>query len=324
MGSKKKCQENVLGLGLKEGQSELGPVLYMVAVPIGNPQDLSQRAFETLKKAQFVLAEDTRKAMELSRVHGLGWRLQQIERFDAHRERKSANQVLERMLSQKGNWVLVTDAGTPGFQDPGSLLVRLARKARIRVVPIPGPSALMTFLCAAGLEGSSFSFRGYFPRDFVAQKKEAQRWGDATENFSNWIYFETPERMENTLEFLSSEYLKAQNSFPIHFCGAKELTKAHESFWSGTPDEVLRQMRLLSDPMVFRGEWVFSISAKKIEKTKNSRQLSVDWTVLLQLLLAEKISVRRAVDILVSNFSLNKNEVYSAATQLTKKALKGD
>lgn len=205
-------------------------VLYVVATPIGHLGDLSARAVETLTQVARVAAEDTRRTRGLLTHLGL---TKSIERLDAHASTQDIARVVEQLVAGE-DIALVTDAGTPVVSDPGTDLVRAAVDAGVRVVPIPGPSAVLTALVASGLSGGSFRFLGFLPRKGPDRRAALETVRSTPEVV---VLFESPERTADTLEDLA-------RIMPQRRCVvARELTKLHEEFVRGTVDELARVLR---------------------------------------------------------------------------------
>jgi 16S rRNA (cytidine1402-2'-O)-methyltransferase len=204
-------------------------VLYVVATPIGHLGDLSARAVETLSKVARVAAEDTRRTRGLLTHLGLS---KPIERLDAFASAHDLARVIQQLEAGE-DIALVTDAGTPVVSDPGTELVRAAIAANVRVVPIPGPSAVLTALVASGLSGGSFRFLGFLPRKGPDRRDALETVRGTPEVV---VLFESPERTAETLADLS-------RIMPKRSCVvARELTKVHEEFVRGTIDELAQQL----------------------------------------------------------------------------------
>jgi len=192
-------------------------VLYVVATPIGHLGDLSARAVETLSRAARVAAEDTRRTRGLLTHLGLS---KPIERLDAHASAHDVARVVQQLVSGE-DIALVTDAGTPVVSDPGTELVRAAIEAGLRVVPIPGPSAVLAALVASGLSGGAFRFLGFLPRKGTDRRDVLETVRSTPEVV---VLFESPERTAETLADLA-------RIMPQRRCVvARELTKLHEEF----------------------------------------------------------------------------------------------
>jgi len=194
-------------------------ILYVVATPIGNLQDMTPRAIQTLKDVDLIAAEDTRHSGRL--LHHFGIDTPMIS-YHQHNRVSREQALVERLASQ--NIALISDAGTPAVADPGAELVAAAVSAGIRVVPIPGPSSLVAAVSAAGLVDASFFYLGFLPR--VAQERRLLL-GKAARAESALVLFESPLRLHETLTELSE--LLGDRPAAI----ARELTKLHEEFVHG-------------------------------------------------------------------------------------------
>jgi 16S rRNA (cytidine1402-2'-O)-methyltransferase len=200
--------------------------LYVVASSIGNPADLSPRAVETLRDVDIVLAEDTREARKLLSSHGIGRPTQSC--FDAN-EAERAKEACE-LLREGKKVALLSEAGTPAVSDPGYRVVRAAVEIGARVIPIPGPSALLAALVASGLPTDSFFFAGFPPRKTGARRLLFTRLGQLG---STLIFYESPHRVGTTLAELSAVLGDKRPA-----CLARELTKTHEELVRGTLGEL--------------------------------------------------------------------------------------
>jgi len=200
--------------------------LYVVATPIGNLQDITLRALETLKTVDLIAAEDTRHTKKLLQHYGIETPLIS---FHQHSGAGRIEQIIRRL--QAGESVaLVTDAGTPGISDPGGALVEAAHKAGIRVVPVPGASAVTAILSVAGLPAHRFRFEGFPPRKEGARRKffESLQGEDAPV-----VFYESPHRLLKTL----------QTAYEVlGDCGivvGRELTKQFEEVFRGRLSEAI-------------------------------------------------------------------------------------
>ena len=197
--------------------------LFVVATPIGNLGDVTRRAEETLGACDVVLAEDTRRTRQL--LTHLGIAGKEVHRFDAHASDADVEKVLAR-LADGANVAIVTDAGTPGVSDPGEKLVGAAVAAEVKVVPIPGASAVLAALAASGLAGDGrFRFLGFLPRSGT-ERREAIATACATPEAV--VLFEAPNRVRATMRDL------ADATPDRRACIARELTKVHEELVRGT------------------------------------------------------------------------------------------
>lgn len=200
--------------------------LYVVATPIGNLEDLTFRALRTLREVDLIAAEDTRRTSKLLAHYEIRKPLISVRE---HNEVREAPRIIAR-LSAGQSVALVTDAGTPGIADPGSRLVASVREAGLKVVPIPGPSAVAAALSVSGVTSDSFCFRGFPPRS----GKDRERWfHDVAADPRTQVFFEAPHRILRTLNEISS--LVKRHIF-IH----REITKINEELviWPSPPTEL--------------------------------------------------------------------------------------
>jgi 16S rRNA (cytidine1402-2'-O)-methyltransferase len=202
-------------------------VLYVVATPIGHLEDITLRALRTLKTVALVAAEDTRRTGNLLRHYDIHTPVLSVH---AHNEFARVPKLIAR-LAAGDSIALVTDAGTPGISDPGAVLVAAAREAGIRVEPIPGASAVIAALSAAGLKTDGFVFLGFAPIKAKARKDWLQSAADLSKSRAV-IFFEAPHRLHKTLEELGILVKR-----PI--ITGRELTKVHEELVSGTSAELM-------------------------------------------------------------------------------------
>lgn len=201
-------------------------VLYVVATPIGNLEDITLRALKILKQVQLVAAEDTRRTAILLRHYGIETSIVSVHE---HNERARIDLIAGRLA--KGESVaLVTDAGTPGISDPGATLVAAVRTAGFRIEPIPGASAIVAAISVSGESSQGFTFLGFPP----IRSKDRNLWFTGLQSASadrSVVFFEAPHRIRKSLEELGN-YVKR----PIII--GREITKLHEEFVRGYPGEL--------------------------------------------------------------------------------------
>jgi 16S rRNA (cytidine1402-2'-O)-methyltransferase len=199
--------------------------LYLVATPIGNLEDITYRAVRTLGEVDLIACEDTRHSRKLLDHYGIA---KPVVSYHEHNEASRAEELVEKLAAGK-NVALVSDAGMPLVSDPGYRVVAAAIRAGIRVVPVPGPSAVVAALAASGLAIDAFYFGGFLPPKSGqrARALEAVRDESAT-----LIFYEAPHRILETL----GDVEKILGPRPVVV--ARELTKVHEEFLRGTAGEV--------------------------------------------------------------------------------------
>lgn len=278
--------------------------LYVVATPIGNLNDMTPRAVETLKNVDLIAAEDTRNTLKL------------LNHFDIHtpqtanhkfNERQAVDRLVRELLDGK-SVAVVSDAGTPCVNDPGFILVEAAAAAGIDVVGVSGACAAVTAISASGLPCDTFHFMGFFPRE----KKDALKITDFIKNTIKdlYIFYESPKRIIDTMEILASELPEAK----VALCN--DLTKAHEKIYRGTPDQVHGQ--LLANPNAEKGEYALLVYYEPPEK-----ETTPEASVSLEALLVDEIvktgcTMKDAIATLAArkDIEAGKKEIYAASLNL--------
>ena len=218
--------------------------LYVVATPIGNLGDCSARALVTLGEVDVIACEDQQRTTNLLRKLGSSADSRKLVTLNAGNEDR-VNDFLISRLDEGSNVALVSDAGTPLLSDPGFPLISAAHMNDIKVVPIPGPSAIMATLSVCPVPLSEFKFVGFLPRK-IRDKKE--RLFELAHERVTVVFFESPRRILNTLELMSSQGLGGRMIFV-----ARELTKLHEEMMYDTVDQIQLQ---LNQHETIRGEFV--------------------------------------------------------------------
>jgi len=242
---------------------------YVVATPIGNLADLTERAKQVLTSVDVIACEDTRHTAKLLQHLGLRKPLLSVHE---HNERERVEQIA-RHLEQGQSMALVSDAGTPLISDPGYPLVQALRARGLNVSPIPGVSAIITALSAAGLPTDRFTFEGFLPHKsgakrekLLAQEQEAR----------TLVYYESKHRILDTLEVMAEVFGAERQA-----CVARELTKTFETFYHGTLPDILSQLQADADQQ--KGEFVVMIAGNPDPAPASE----VDSNKLFRLLLAE-------------------------------------
>lgn len=207
--------------------------LFIVATPIGNLDDITLRAINTLREADVIACEDTRHTQTL--LTHLGITGKRLIACHAHNEAASSQGIVG-LLGQGLNVAYCSDAGTPGVSDPGSRLVRVVREAGFDIVPIPGASASVTLISASGLAGKTFTFEGFLSPKSGRRKSRLKELLEREEAF---IIYESPFRILKTL----GELRDLDGS--RHLVLGREMTKAFEQFIYGTPSEVIAELKVV-------------------------------------------------------------------------------
>ncbi|MBI4608459.1 MAG: 16S rRNA (cytidine(1402)-2'-O)-methyltransferase [Candidatus Rokubacteria bacterium] len=217
--------------------------LYVVATPIGNLEDLTLRALRVLKEVDLIACEDTRRTRQLLARYGISTAVTSY--FEGNKLAKGER--LLRLLGEGKSVALVTDAGTPGISDPGFLLVKEARAAGIKVVPVPGPSALAAALSAAGIPADRFAFEGFLP---ARSGRRLARLRALKGLETPVVIYEGPHRLLKTLQAIADVFGE------VPLVVARELTKQFEEIREGPPSAQLAYF----GARAIRGEFTIVIS----------------------------------------------------------------
>ncbi len=272
--------------------------LYVVATPIGNLGDITLRALETLKTVDAIAAEDTRHTSGLLSHFGISKKLIAVHE---HNEHQSAEKLLVQLTAGE-NIALVTDAGTPGISDPGAVVVDLVRKVGVRVVPIPGASAVIAALSASGIVQNGFLFHGFLPASGAARRKALDILKTQTVTL---VFYEAPHRIiESIVDMVN--VLGAERRITI----ARELTKTFETIYSCNLGEV--KAWLEADANQQRGEFVLLVAAATV---KDAEEIPEETVRILKLLLAE-LPLKQAVKLATEITNEKKNVLYEFALTL--------
>jgi 16S rRNA (cytidine1402-2'-O)-methyltransferase len=267
--------------------------LFVVATPIGNLEDITVRALRVLREVTVIAAEDTRRTAQLLARHAIATPTTSLHE---HNETGKSGALIERM--QRGeNVALVSDAGTPTVSDPGSVLIRMAIEAGLRVEPVPGPSAVLAALAASGLPTDSFAFLGFPP----TRSKDRRKWFERAKMIRGTIvFFEAPHRIQATLHEVHRELGDCQAAI------GRELTKIHEEFVRG-PISVLASTQSSG-----RGEFTVVLNIGQITDLREPVVASRD-TILAEfgvMTNIDGVTRRRAINVLARRHGLAPNRVY--------------
>ncbi len=273
-------------------------ILYVVATPIGNLGDITQRALATLQAVDAIAAEDTRHSVGLLRHFGISKPLLAVHE---HNEQQSAQGLIKRLLAGE-SIALVTDAGTPAVSDPGAVVVQAVREAGIKVVPVPGASAVITALSAAGITQPGFYFEGFLPASGSQRRKRLQALKAIP---ATLVFYEAPHRIVECVQDLHDE-LGGARSVTL----ARELTKTFETIHTCLLTEAVDWLK--ADPNQQRGEFVVLIHPDTTEKTEG---LDDETLRVLQRLLQE-LPLKQAVALATDITGHKKNELYETALAL--------
>jgi len=277
-------------------------ILYVVATPIGNLQDITLRALDTLKAVDAIAAEDTRHTSGLLSHFGISKKLIAVHE---HNEHQSAEKLLMQ-LNAGESIALVTDAGTPGISDPGAVVVDLVRKAGVRVVPVPGVSAVIAALSASGIVQNGFLFHGFLPASGAARRKVLEALKTQTVTL---VIYEAPHRIVDSVADMCAVLGRERR---VTF--ARELTKTFETIYSCTLSDAVAWLE--ADTNQQRGEFVLLIEAAAI---KDAEEMPEETVRVLKLLLAD-LPLKQAVKLATEITHEKKNVLYDFALQLKQQS----
>lgn len=278
----------------------LESALYIVPTPIGNLDDITLRAIEVLKNATLIAAEDTRHSKIL--LDKLGVLNPKMISCHDHNEEQRASIIIEE-VNKGGIVALISDAGSPLINDPGYKVVTLCSKANVKVIPLPGPCALITALEASALPTDKFMFNGFFPvkEKELVETIESLKGVDYTA-----VFYEAPRRILNTME-------KVAQILPEHdvtLC--REMTKTFESFYRLKAKDAPSFLEANSDRT--KGEFVVAIGALKEDQGAISPQIVDALKTLVQT-----TPVKVACNVVANLTGLKKNDLYNLALELKEK-----
>ncbi|HEY0634392.1 MAG TPA: 16S rRNA (cytidine(1402)-2'-O)-methyltransferase [Gammaproteobacteria bacterium] len=264
--------------------------LYVVATPIGNLGDMTPRAIEVLKNVGHIAAEDTRHSGALLRHFGISTPMVALH---DHNERQRTEMLLERLMAGE-DIALISDAGTPLISDPGYHLVRQTRAAGVKVVPVPGASALIAALSVSGLPTDRFSFEGFLPAKRGARTARLEQLKRETRTLA---FYEAPHRIEECLEDAVAAFGEERDAVL-----ARELSKTWETLLALPLGKLLE--RVHSDPDQRRGEIVLLIAGAEMgdEVEEEARRIA--------LVLAEELPVKQAAALAAKISGARKNALY--------------
>lgn len=274
--------------------------LYVVATPIGNLGDITLRAIETLKNVDAIAAEDTRHSSGLLSHFGISNKLIAVHE---HNELQSAEKLVGALKNGE-NIALVTDAGTPAVSDPGAIVVKIAREAGIKVVPIPGASAVIAALSASGIQQNGFYFHGFLPASGASRRKVLESLKALAVTL---VLYEAPHRIVECLEDIANELGKNRQ---ITF--ARELTKTFETIHTCLAGQASAWLQ--ADVNQQRGEFVLLIEAAPLVDTQ---EISEEAQRILKCLLAD-LPLKHAVALATEITHLKKNDLYEFVLKYKK------
>jgi len=274
-----------------KGSCELSGRLFVIATPIGNLNDLTDRAKEVLHECDCIFAEDTRVSVKL--LNHLGLKKPLISCHEFNESKRSSK--LEELSAQGASVAVVSDAGTPLVSDPGYRLLQKAIELGMQVIPIPGPSAFLLALVASGLPCERFAFEGFLPQKKSDRKRHLQKLQSEERTM---IFYVPPHDQSEMFQ----EMLLVMGDRQV--CLAREITKLHEEFWRGG----LAELCAVVEKNKFRGECVLVIQgAPPVQATKAA---AAEVTAELDKRLAQGQRLKEASAELAQLFGWSKSDVY--------------
>jgi len=264
-------------------------VLYVVATPIGNLEDMTYRAVSVLKQVSFIAAEDTRHSKKLMIHYGIDTPMLS---YHEHNENESSAGLVA-LLEQGKSIALISDAGTPLIADPGYRLVQRVRSLNLPVVPVPGCSAAVAALSVSGMSTDRFCFEGFLSAKSVARRNELELL--KTEG-RTMIFYEAPHRVAETVAMMGTIL-----GFDRKVVVGREITKHYEQFWQGSLSEANSAFK--DEKIVSRGEFVIIVSGNKEQPSL------YDEEALMRILLSE-LPPRKAAKIAHQLTGASKKELY--------------
>jgi 16S rRNA (cytidine1402-2'-O)-methyltransferase len=266
-------------------------VLYVVATPIGNLEDITYRAVRILREAGLIACEDTRHTRKLLDHYGIEGKLVS---YHEHNEAERSRELIER-LHEGLSVAQVSDAGMPGISDPGYRVIKSAIEQGIAVVPVPGPSALIVALAASGLPTDAFEFRGFLPAKSGQRRTELE---SIRPREHTMIFYEAPHRIHESIDDIVA-VLGPERPIVI----ARELTKVHEEFLRGTVREVAENIR----DRELKGE--ITILIGKAVPSERSEALDLG-ARLQEIMRQQNLDEKAALKVLAKERGVSKSEVY--------------
>lgn len=262
-------------------------ILYLVATPIGNLEDITLRAIKVLQEVDIIAAEDTRHSLKLLNHLQIS---KPLISYHRHNEDVKTEILINKLIEGK-NIAVITDAGTPAISDPGELIVKEAIKNDIQIVPIPGACAFVNALIASGMDTSQFVFYGFLP---LNKKLRAKKFEMLKKEERTMILYEAPHKIETTLK----DILK--NIGDVNIVLARELTKIHEEFIRGTVSEIIKKIDSI------KGEMIILIEGNVIEEEKETISFEDQYEKYLNQGMKKNDIIKQ----IAKDNKVNKNEIY--------------
>ena len=268
--------------------------LYLVSTPLGNLKDITLRAIEVLEKSDYILCEDTRVSKNLLDKYQIKSKLISNHKFN---EKKNVTEIIKYLKSGK-IISLISDAGTPSISDPGSILVNECIDNSIKIIPVPGPSAVSTAVSISGFS-DKFLFYGFFPEKKQQLVNELKRLSEIENTL---VFFVSPKKINKIIPQIKNFF----SGRKIVFC--REITKIYEQFIRKRVDEL---EIFKKEP---KGEMTLVISDKKIIKKTSQKLSESDMNMIKKMI--NKLSTKEIIEILTQTVDLPKKEIYNYCIKL--------
>ncbi|MBS7527147.1 16S rRNA (cytidine(1402)-2'-O)-methyltransferase [Fusibacter paucivorans] len=270
--------------------------LFLCGTPIGNLEDITYRALETLKNVDVIYAEDTRHSIRLLTHFGIS---KPLYSYHEHNKRQAAGEILSKLRNGE-RVALVTDAGMPGISDPGADIVAACIDAEMAFEIIPGVTAFTTALVGSGLDTTHFAFEGFLERDKKVriERLEALKYQQHT-----LIFYESPHRIKETLKAMAAVFGTNRRAVL-----AKELTKRYENYYRGTLEALIGQL----NEETVRGEWVIVIAGSEEAPPVNAFYDHLSLEEHLRHYLMTGMTKKDAMKQMAIDLKMKKSEIYNA------------
>lgn len=276
--------------------------IYLVPTPIGNLGDITLRALEVLKSVDLIAAEDTRQSLKLLNHFNIK---KSLISYHKHNEQGKSEELIDRVRNGE-NIAVISDAGTPGISDPGSIVLKKCIENGIDVEVLPGATAFTTAIIYSGLDTSAFIFRGFLPRENKEKKEFVESLKDRRETI---IFYESPYRVIDTLTFLKENF----GNRNIAVC--RELTKLHEEIYRGSLEEAICYF----NDNIAKGEFVLVLQGKSLEEIRNENVAKwEDMSIKDHIIyfINQGMSKKDAIKQVSKDRELPKSEVYKHSIEI--------
>ena len=276
--------------------------IYLVPTPIGNLGDITLRALEVLKSVDLIAAEDTRQSLKLLNHFNIK---KSLISYHKHNEQGKSEELIDRVRNGE-NIAVISDAGTPGISDPGSIVLKKCIENGIDVEVLPGATAFTTAIIYSGLDTSAFIFRGFLPRENKEKKEFVESLKDRRETI---IFYDSPYRVIDTLTFLKENF----GNRNIAVC--RELTKLHEEIYRGSLEEAICYF----NDNIPKGEFVLVLQGKSLEEIRNENVAKwEDMSIKDHIIyfINQGMSKKDAIKQVSKDRELPKSEVYKHSIEI--------